>query len=110
MHARGDVELKLDGQTFQLRGDFGNMADYQSALGVVGLMPVLEMLSALDARALLRGVQCLAIKGDVDIVRGLNFSGNEAIVQEKLLEAITGSTLTGQETDEPDPNPKGEGK
>ena len=108
MHPRGDVELKLGGETYRLRGTFQNMADYQAALDVVGLAPIVSMLGGYDARALLHGVRCLAVEGDISKVGELPFHEHEEEVQVALLNAITGGLDTGEGDTEG--NPQSEGK
>lgn len=111
MHPRGDVKLELAGETYTLRGTFGNLADFQAALDVVGLVPVLEMVGSLDARALMQGLACL---GGVDLVkvRDLPFHECQTAVQEAILKAISGAMLVGDEDDVegPEGNRKSEGK
>lgn len=114
MHPRGDVELKLDGETYTLRGTFKTMADYQAELDVVGLSPIVKMIGELDARALLYGVKCLAVVGDVSKVDDLPFNEHEAAVQVALLNAITGGLDTGagdtEDEGDTEGNPQSEGK
>ena len=89
--ARGDVLVKLGDETYVLRGTFSNLAALQSAIDVNGLGKVLELISALDARALLEGIKCLAIDGDIKAIDDLNFFDVMNDVQEAILSAITGA-------------------
>lgn len=103
MHARGDVELKLNGEKFTLRGTFQAVADYQAALGVDGLVPIIEMLGAFHAEALVQGVRCLGSKKAHKKLLSLNYGEHHIDVQEAILQALTASMPEPDQDGEDEP-------
>lgn len=89
--ARGEVELKLGGETYVLVGEFERLAHFQSALGLRGLANLLAAVAMMDASALYHGVRTLAKSGDVEKLRALHLNNDMlAAIQAALTEAISG--------------------
>jgi hypothetical protein len=64
--ARGEVELKIDGDTFVLRGTFERIAKFQQASGFTGYPALWNAVLQMDARAMLAGIREFAISGPVE--------------------------------------------
>ena len=89
--ARGEVEVVIDGETYVLAGTFGGLARLQSAVKVQGLGALLALVNAADANALIDGVRCLAIDGDVAKLDKARVSAEQIrAVKDALLTAIVG--------------------
>lgn len=73
--SRGEIEVTIDGQAFTLAPEMEGLANYQSAMGVQGLGPLLALIVAHDLRAIYHGLKCLAVKGDMAKMDKLSFVG-----------------------------------
>lgn len=107
-HPRGDVELDLDGEKFVLRATFQAMADYQAALGVKGILPVIELVGELHAEALMEGVRCLGSKKAAKRLGSLVYGDHHKKVQDAIMLAMAGSLDDGEDEDPTPEKPKGE--
>lgn len=100
--ARGDIAVTVAGESFVLRATLENAAALQAELNVIGLGAVVQMLAALDARAVIAGLKCLSVSGDFDKIKS-EISLAEALggdVPTKLIDALSAG-LPETETGEP---------
>lgn len=85
---RGQSSVTIDGEEIVLEANFDNMAAFQRAVGVEGLGPLMRLVGGVDARALMAGLECLAVSGDVAKARQAPFMKHMSAVQEAILEAF----------------------
>jgi hypothetical protein len=88
---RGQSSVKVEGEEYLLEASFNNMVAWQTACGVEGLPALMRLLSQVDPRCIMAGLESLAIKGDTSVARNAPFFKYMNPVQEALLAAIDGA-------------------
>ena len=84
----GEVTFEIGGTEFVLHAGSKRLADFQSAIMVPGLVPMIEMIASRDARAIYYGLRHLCKSGNAAKLDEMNLLSHYDVICDALVAAL----------------------